>query len=140
MPGHRRFTRRGATLVEVILVLMVVAVLIGISVPRYRTAKEKAQMVALKADLADLRTAQEAYYAEHRRYASDVQELNYTPKDGVVIAFSSSSNFATGWRAVAIHPLMTGSCFLSSGTDTDPGGSTGVECDSFSFANSSIQK
>jgi Tfp pilus assembly protein PilE len=139
MSVRRHGSSQGATLVEVLLVVVVVAVLIGISVPRYKTVKEKAQMLALKADLAELREAQEGFYAEHRRYATDVKELNYTPKNHAVIAISSRDPI-TGWRAVAVHPLLTGSCFLSSGSETEPGGSTGVECDSFGFANASVEK
>jgi Tfp pilus assembly protein PilE len=126
-------------LVELLLVVVVVAVLIGISVPRYKTVRERAQILALKADLADLRVAQEAFYAEHRRYATDIKELSYEPKNHAVVAITSRDP-VTGWRAVAVHPLLTGSCFLSSGSESEPGGSTGVECDSFGFASAGIEK
>jgi general secretion pathway protein G len=139
MSVHRRSPSRGATLVEVLLVLIVVAILIGLSVPRYKSARERAQYASLKADLADLRTAQEAYYAEHRRYATDIEDLHYTSKNGAVIALSSNDP-ATSWRAVAIHPTLSGSCFVSAGMEGEPGASSGVECDSYSYTNSSIEK
>ena len=52
-----------------------VGVLAGIGVPRIRSMKERSYQATLRSDLGALRTAQEAYYAENLRYATDVSAL-----------------------------------------------------------------
>ena len=59
--------------------------------------------VAMVSDLRNLITAQEAYFADHLRYAPRMVDLapRYTASDGVTIVVLNGA--ATGHSAIAIH-------------------------------------
>jgi hypothetical protein len=73
--------------------------------------KEKAYVTAMKSDLRNMVSAQEAYFADHGRYASDVNEV-FRPSTGVTIRIESAD--ATGWRARTTHVQLRGSCTIAS--------------------------
>ena len=71
----RRCNRPGFTFIELLTVMIVIGLLAGIGVPRIRNMKERSYQATLRSDLGALRTAQEAYYAENQRYATEVADL-----------------------------------------------------------------
>lgn len=137
MPSSRRPTsRRGVTLLEVLIVLVIVSVLVAIAVPRYQAMKDRALSASLRADLVALRGAQEGYFAEHRRYATSLVELGFQPTTPGAHIELTTSNPLMGWKASASAPYapQSGSCFLNGGVDGDGGsGGSGVQCNSFVY-------
>ena len=135
--------RRGFSLLEIVLVLLIIVVLLALSVPGYRSVKDRAQMAALREELLQLRSAQEAFYAEHRSYATTLSELNFQTDSTLVIDLTSNDP-RTGWTATVTSPLLnggSGSCFLSSGSDNGTGSSSsGVECNSFVLSGAGQQR
>lgn len=54
--------RRGFTLIELLIVIAVIAILIGIALPRFRSMQEEGMIAQAKGELRTLQTAIESYY------------------------------------------------------------------------------
>jgi len=89
----RLVNRPGFTFIELLTVMVVIGALATVGVPRIRTMKERAYQATLRSDLGTLRTAQEAYYAEHQQYATDVSALDFR--------LSDAGEHVTGFRDTA---------------------------------------
>ncbi len=71
-------SRRGLTLVELLVVIVVVAVLAAIAVPIYTGYMQRARRVDAKTALEQLRASQEMRRAERGRYAGTLVEVQTT--------------------------------------------------------------
>lgn len=112
----RRSNRAGFTFIELLVVMVVMGVLAGIGVPRIRNMKERAYQAALRSDLGALRTAEEVYFAENQRYATDVAALELRLSDGVSIAIESDDPYR-GWKAEARHTWLSTPCTTAMGPE-----------------------
>lgn len=95
--------RRGFTLIELLIVVVIIGILAAIAVPKFQSTKGKANAAALRADLRNLASAQEAYFHEHSTYTTNTAALTYTTSQGVVLTVISATR--GGWSAKATHPL-----------------------------------
>lgn len=105
--------RHGFTLIEVLIVMVVIAVLAGIGIPRYRGAHDTARYAAMRADLWNLSLKQQLYFGasiagtgEARgRYADspDDPALDFASSPGVTIQITVAADGAAGWAALATH-------------------------------------
>ena len=94
--------RRGFTLIELLIAIVIVGILAAIAIPRFADTKGKANVAAVKSDLANLAREQEAYFSEHSAYAPNLALLRTTPSPGVTLTLVEASG--TGWSATAVHP------------------------------------
>ena len=92
---------RGFTLIELLIVVVIIGILAAVAIPKFATTKEKAYVTALKSDLRNLATAQEAYFSDNLTYAGNLANLAYTPSAGVTITILMNSG--TMWAAQADH-------------------------------------
>lgn len=60
-------TKKGFTLIELLIVMAIIAILIGISLPRFRGMQDEGTKSRVRSNLATLRTAVEAYAASPRQ-------------------------------------------------------------------------
>ncbi|MFN8668207.1 MAG: prepilin-type N-terminal cleavage/methylation domain-containing protein [Gemmatimonadaceae bacterium] len=98
----RRRSRRGFTLIELLIVVVIIGVLAAIAVPKFQNTKGKANLAALKSDLRNLATAEEAYFYQNGTYTSNLVALNLLPSPGVTFTFGSVTG--GGWSAKVTHP------------------------------------
>lgn len=98
MPAHRR----GFTLIELLIVVVIIGILAAIAIPKFQSTKGKANAAALKSDLRNLATAQEAYFYDNSTYAGAVTQLAYSHSPGVVLTIITATG--SGWAAIATHP------------------------------------
>ncbi len=98
MPAHRR----GFTLIELLIVVVIIGILAAIAIPKFQNTKGKANAAALKSDLRNLATAQEAYFYDNTLYASSISQLSFNNSPGVVISIIQATG--SGWSASATHP------------------------------------
>jgi general secretion pathway protein G len=72
--GQRK-GEHGFTLLELIIVLVVVAILMSVAIPRYMTIIRQTRESVLKQNLALMRRQLEAFAADQGRYPQSLQEL-----------------------------------------------------------------
>ena len=114
--------RRGFTLIEVLIVIVILGVLAAIAIPKYSQAKAKAYFAVMRTDLRNVMTAQEAYQQLAGTYYAGpipVPGTDLTASAGVTITLSDVT--ATGWAATATHAAAAGRvCAVYGGTAAPP--------------------
>jgi general secretion pathway protein G len=68
-------TKRGFTLVELMVVMAIIALLLALAMPRYFKHLETARETILKQDLAVMRDAVDKYHGDRGRYPDSLEEL-----------------------------------------------------------------
>jgi type IV pilus assembly protein PilA len=94
--------RKGFTLIELLIVVVIIGILAAIAIPKFEHTKGKANVSAIKSDLRNLMSAQEAYYYDYQTYASTVVQLSLQRSKGVDLQIFDAN--AEGWAATATHP------------------------------------
>jgi prepilin-type N-terminal cleavage/methylation domain-containing protein len=95
--------KSGFTLIELLIVVVVVAILASIALPKTQQMKGRARSAALRADLRNLATAQEEYLGDNHVYAGTLAVLPYTSSEGVVVTIVEGGS-GNGWSATTTHP------------------------------------
>lgn len=118
--------RRGFTLIEVLIVIVILGVLAAIAIPKYGQAKAKAYFAVMRTDLRNVMTAQEAYQQLTGTYYDGpipAPGTDLNPSAGVTITLSDVTN--TGWAATATHASATGRvCAVYGGSAAPPAPAT----------------
>ena len=74
--------RKGFTLIELLIVVVIIGILAAIAIPKFANTKEKAYVASMKADLRNLITAEEAYFADNTQYTTALPATMYTVSTG----------------------------------------------------------
>ena len=102
--------RKGFTLIELLIVVVIIGILAAIAIPKFSNTKEKAVLAAMKSDLRNLASAEEAYYADYTQYMSIGSSGTYYKQSvGNVIAYTGG----TSWTASITNPGSTHTCTMS---------------------------
>ena len=96
---------RGSTLTEVLVVVAIIAILALFAMMRYRDSHGRAYDAKVITTMRNLATNEEAYFATHHAYASDMSELAGVADDGVTIAIEpgNSGTLASSFSVTATH-------------------------------------
>jgi type IV pilus assembly protein PilA len=116
------FLRRGFTLIELLIVVVIIGILAAIAIPKFSSTKEKAYIAAMKTDLRNLVSAEEAFFADSVKYVTyDTSQLKFKSSSGVadpVIvvgpgywsatnAHTQIPNFSCGIGIATVNPVVT---------------------------------
>lgn len=71
--------RRGFTLIEIAIVLMLIGILSAMAITTYRMMINKARMTQAKTVLGHLTKTQATYFSDHDRYTDNIVLLNFDP-------------------------------------------------------------
>src|SRR5256714_14846141 len=78
--------RKGFTLIELLIVVVIIGILAAIAIPKFANTKSKADGTAMKSDLRNLVTAEEAFFSDSTYYTSAtrlVAKNSYKNSSGV---------------------------------------------------------
>jgi type IV pilus assembly protein PilA len=107
-------TQRGFTLIELLIVVVIIGLLAAIAIPKFVNTKEKTYVAAMKSDLRNLATAQEAFFYDSAYYTTNLTALSrYAATTGVTVTVNEAT--PAGWSATTIHGLTPRECYLFSG-------------------------
>jgi type IV pilus assembly protein PilA len=99
---RRPRSRRGLTIIELLVVLVVIGILAAIAIVRWQDSRGRAVDVALQADLRNLVAAQEAHVQTAGAYTADLSRLSFRSSPGVTVRVTAADS--AGWAATASHP------------------------------------
>lgn len=120
--------RKGFTMIELLTVMLVIGALSSMAVPRFREYKSRALIATMQSDLGNLKIAQESYWAEHLRYATDTARLEFRISTNVAISITSQ-DVTGGYTAVAKHSNAPGQqCQTAMGREASPREPGAITC------------
>src|SRR5438874_1643506 len=111
-------SRRGFTLIELLIVVVIIGLLAAIAIPKFSNTKEKAYVAAMKSDLRNLATAEEAFFYDSAKYTTSFAMMgNFLASAGVVLVINEAT--PAGWSATTTSLYAPGrQCALFSGGAT----------------------
>ena len=112
--------KKGFTLIELLIVVVIIGILAAIAIPKFANTKEKAYLTAMKSDLRNLVTAEEAYFAEWATYTGSLSSNQYRNSTGVTLGTITPTT--GGFAASVTYPGgTTKSCQITVGSGTRDG-------------------
>jgi prepilin-type N-terminal cleavage/methylation domain-containing protein len=108
---------RGFTLIELLIVVVIIGILVAIVVPKFANGKERAMVSAMRSDLHNLVTAQEAYFSNGNLYYNGPvpdPSFSYSVSENVTVTLQNVS--PSGWGATATRLGTARTCAVYVGT------------------------
>jgi len=95
-----RCLRKGFTLIELLIVIAVIAILIGIALPRFKGIQDEGNIAKAKGELRTLQTAIESYYIHNSQaYPSLLTDLTATATKPKIVTAIPNDPFAASGTA-----------------------------------------
>lgn len=116
---------RGFTLIELMIVVVILGILVAIVVPKFANGKERAMVAAMRTDLRNLVSAEEAFFTNGLVYYNGPipdPTMPYSPSENITITLSNVT--ASGWAAEAVHANTTKTCDIFVGNAASVGVAT----------------
>lgn len=73
------FSRKGFTILELMIVIAVIAILVGMALPRFKGMQDEGNIARAKGELRMMQTAIESYYIHNNAIPSDAQLTTAIP-------------------------------------------------------------
>ena len=89
-------------MIELMVVVVILAILATMAIPRFKNTKGKGHSAALRTDLRNLMTAEESFFYSNSRYTTALDSLNFKGSPGVIVTVPEAST--TGWSGTTTHP------------------------------------
>lgn len=110
-----RATRKGFTLIEVLVVLVVLAVLSGIAIAKFVSTKESAYVASMKADLRNFALYEQNYLIDSQGsyFSGNGAGQGFVPTPGVTVSATSDPGPPPSWHAIASHNKTAQTCSIT---------------------------
>ena len=101
---------QGITLIELMIVVVILAIIVTVAYPNYRSFAARAKRNEAKAALLQIATNQERFYLNNQRYSNDLTELGFGLPNNFVTETGSymiriTSSDAAQYTADALYQL-----------------------------------
>lgn len=108
MQKFKLSNEKGFTLIELMIVVAIIGILAAIAIPNFMAYQCKANQREGQAQMSNLRTALEAYYAENNTYTNSFDDMDFTYKGADLYNVTIDSFSTTGYHANAQATLRNG--------------------------------
>jgi type II secretory pathway pseudopilin PulG len=89
-----------------LIVVVIIGILAAIAIPKFANTKSKAYITAMKSDLRNLVTAEEAFFSDSSKYTAVLAQLKYQNSTGTV---APTITVGAGlWSATNAHTQLVG--------------------------------
>jgi len=107
--GKIRLGLRGFTLVELLIVIVIIAVLAAIAIPKFSNSNQRSRESSLKGDLKIVRDAVQNYYTDTTYYPASLADLAATsaPATGLDSTGASQTITAANWHGPYLQSVPT---------------------------------
>ena len=85
-----RRNQKGFTLIELMIVIAIIGILAAIAIPNFLNYQCKAKQSEAKSNLGNIRTSEEAYFAEFDIYAQNTGAIGFSTKGNTRYDYSIS--------------------------------------------------
>ncbi len=106
--------RRGLTLVELMIVVVILGILSTVVVRQYGRYKERAFLASASSELRNLHQTQEIYFIEEGTYAPSIGLLDFQEAAKIPVVLVESTGM--GWAATATFKNTSVRCSIFYGT------------------------
>jgi prepilin-type N-terminal cleavage/methylation domain-containing protein len=113
--------RQGFTLIELLIVVVIIGILAAIAIPKFANTKSKAYVTAMKSDLRNLVTAEEAFFSDSTYYTTAsnlVTRKGFKNSSGVGVPTAVTG--AGYWSATVTHSQIAGATCAIGVNTTNP--------------------
>ncbi len=137
-----RNIKKGFTLVELLIVIIIIAVLAAIAIPKFSNSSQRSKGSSLRANLKLVRNAIDLFRADTGAFPATMAGLTASTTSGLSAAAAACTIAATDWRgpylqAVPVDPVsgsaMTyGTAAADVGTVKSPASGNGLDGTAYS--------
>ena len=121
---QKKANDEGFTLIDLLVVVIIIGILAAIAIPKFANTKSKAYVTAMKSDLRNLVTAEEAYFSDSSAYTADSARLKFQKSTGTTFPLITTG--AGYWTATNTHTQLSGwECGISINATNPTLGSAG---------------
>ena len=124
--------RKGFTLIELLIVVVIIGILAAIAIPKFASTKDKAYYTAMKSDMRNLVTAEEAFFADSTHYTATLANLKFQVSNGVNAPTIAAAAVGAGswWSATVTHTQLASpaecAVAINTGNPITPADSSGA--------------
>jgi prepilin-type N-terminal cleavage/methylation domain-containing protein len=112
-------SRKGFTLIELVVVVLVIGILATIVIAKFLNAKESAYIAAMKSDLRNFAVYEQNYSNDNGVYFSgNGAAEGFSPSTDVTVTATAAAGTPPSWQALAVHARTSKSCSI--GTNGNP--------------------
>ncbi|HCK33838.1 MAG TPA: hypothetical protein DHW20_01580, partial [Gemmatimonadetes bacterium] len=101
--GPKMSNKQGFTLTELLIVIVILGILAALAIPKVSNMTYRSYFAAMEADLKNLASQQEIYYASEYSYTAEKSDLAFISSRDVSISVNADSE---GWSATATHVAL----------------------------------
>ena len=89
---NKKNSKKGFTLIEILVVVLIIGILAAIAVPQYQKATLKSRTIQARAILASLKEAQEAFCMTNMHYTTNIKELDISIDENLIFTDAPDEN------------------------------------------------